>query len=152
MAAQNDDSGGKPLAQKSDAELKREARARIKHLDPTSAAELVNEVVGKQVSGSVGGFVNFLRGHGITGLAVGFVVGTQVQGVVKQLITSFIDPLTGILFGTALSESEFIWNGHGKDPFKWGAFVNTFIDFLFVLAVIYMLIKIFKLDKFDVKR
>jgi large-conductance mechanosensitive channel len=143
-------SAAKPLSQKSDAELKREARARLRHIDPAEAAELVNEVVSKQVSGSVNGFVNFLRENGITGLAVGFVVGTQVQGLVKQLIASFIDPLSVLLFGKALSSRTFTLHfDHKSADFGWGAFVYMLIDFLFVLIVIYAIIKFFKLDKLD---
>jgi hypothetical protein len=33
-----------------------------------------------------GDFIDFLRDHAIVGLAIGFVVGTQAQSVVKQLI------------------------------------------------------------------
>jgi hypothetical protein len=31
----------------------------------------------------VGGFIDFVREHAVVGLAVGFVIGTQVQTVVK---------------------------------------------------------------------
>src|SRR5579872_3032154 len=88
----------KPLAQKSEAELKREARARLKRLDPVVASELVNEAVSKQVRGSLSGFVQFLRDYSVLGLAIGFALGAQVQNVVKQLISSFIDPLFQLIF------------------------------------------------------
>src|SRR5579863_4219878 len=84
-----------PLSQKSPEQLKREARARLRHLDSATASELLNESLGKQV----GGFVNFLREHAIVGLAVGFVLATQVQSVVKQLINSFIEPLFQLITG-----------------------------------------------------
>lgn len=140
-------SEAKPLSQKSDAELKREARARLKHLDPETASELLNETVGKQV----GGFVTFLREHAIVGLAVGFVLATQVQSVVKQLIASFIDPVFQLFFGgQALSKRSVVWHFGGRSaPFGWGAFVYALIDFVFVAIAIYAIIKIFKLDKLD---
>lgn len=98
----------------------------------------------------VGGFVDFLREHAIVGLAVGFVVGTQVQSVVKQLISSFIDPLSKLFIGNQLSAQTVAvhWHGNTAD-FGWGAFVYVLIDFLLVVGVIYALIKIFKLDKLD---
>lgn len=96
------------------------------------------------------GFVNFLREHAIVGLAVGFIVGQQAQGVVKQLIASFIDPAFQLFFGKTLSGRTFtlhLFNNHAD--FGWGGMVYVLLNLFFVLAVIYALIKIFKLDKLD---
>lgn len=96
------------------------------------------------------GFVGFLRENAIIGLAIGFVVGTQVQVVVKQLISSFIDPLFQLLFGQALSQKTFELHLNGKVAvFGWGVFVYAVINFLFILLVIYVIIKFLKLDKLD---
>ena len=105
----------------------------------------------KRRTSAVSGFTEFLRQNAIVGLAVGFVIGTQVQGLVKQLIASFIDPLTALLFGgVALSSRVFTLHlGHQSAKFGWGALVYALIDFLFVLAVIYGIIKLFQLDKLD---
>jgi large conductance mechanosensitive channel len=105
------------------------------------------------LSGTVSGFTDFLRQNAIVGLAVGFVIGTQVQGLVKQLIASFIDPLTALLFGgVALSSRAFTLHiGKQHASFSWGAFVYALVDFLFVLAVIYGIIKLFQLDRLDKK-
>jgi large-conductance mechanosensitive channel len=98
----------------------------------------------------VHGFVGFLREKAIVGLAVGFVVATQVQTVVKQLITSFLDPLTTVLFGAKLSNRTFTWTWHGRhSDFAWGQFVYVLIDFFVVVITIYAIIKLFKLDKLD---
>jgi large-conductance mechanosensitive channel len=97
------------------------------------------------------GFVGFLREHSVVGLAVGFAIATQAQALVKQLITSFIDPLYALLFaGKKLSEKSTVLHFHGNEQaFGWGAFVYTLIDFLFVLLAIYLIIRFFKLDKLD---
>jgi large-conductance mechanosensitive channel len=99
----------------------------------------------------VGGFVSFLREHAIVGLAVGFAIATQLQAVIKQLISSFINPLYGLLFnGQQLSSNTATFHWHGRqEQFGWGAFVYTLIDFLFVIAVIYVAIRIFHLENFD---
>ncbi|MGC1176875.1 MAG: MscL family protein [Candidatus Saccharimonadales bacterium] len=99
----------------------------------------------------VGGFVTFLREHAVISLAVGFAIATQAQAVIKQLITSFIDPLYGLLLnGQKLSARVTTAHFHGRaQQFAWGAFVYALIDFLFVLAFIYAIIKIFNLDKLD---
>lgn len=154
MSETNTTPGSKPLSQKSDAELKRETRARLRHMDPVSATELVNEAVGKQVRGSVGGFVNFLRENAVLSLAVGFVFGTQVQAVVKQLISSFIDPLSELLFAgnKTLSNRTFTLHFEGRHAnFGWGALVYSLIDFLFIAIIVYAVIKLFQLDRLKPK-
>ncbi len=140
----------KPLSQKSDAELKREAKARLKRMDPSTAAGLVNEVVGKPVTG----FVNFLREHAIVGLAVGFVLGTQVQTVVKAFISGFIDPLFLLAFpgNKSLSQRTFTLSFDGRHAdFGWGAMAYALLDFLVVAGAIYLVIRLFQLDKLDKK-
>lgn len=110
-----------------------------------SKRQIVKEVV------PVGGFVNFLREHTVVTLAIGFAIATQAQAMIKQLVSSFIDPLWGLLFtGTTLSQKTFVLHFHGRsEQFAWGAFVYTFIDFFFVLLAIYLLIKIFALDRLE---
>ncbi len=99
---------------------------------------------------AVGGFVNFLREHAVVTLAVGFAIATQAQAVIKQLISSFIDPLYGLLFGQTLSAKSATLHLHGRtEHFAWGAFAYTLIDFLFVLAAIYAIVKVLNLDKLD---
>lgn len=107
------------------------------------------------VSKSVGGFVDFLREHAVVGLAVGFVLATQVQAVVKQLITSFIDPLFQLIFpgNKALSDRTFTLHFDGRHAnFGWGAVAYAVIDFLFIAVAVYIIIKFFKLDKLDKKK
>ena len=155
MADTNNTAGPKPLSQKSDTELRRETRARLRHMDPLAATELVNEAVGKQVKGSVDGFVNFLREYAVLGLAVGFVLGTQVQTVVRQLISSFIDPLFQLVFpgNQALSNRTFTLHFSGRHAnFGWGAFVYALIDFLFIAVIIYAVIKLFQLNRLKPKQ
>lgn len=101
----------------------------------------------------VSGFVSFLRERAIVGLAVGFVVATQVQGVVKQLIASFLDPLSKLLFGTKLSNQTFTLHLRDRSAeFGWGAFVYSLVTFLLIVASIYAIIKLFKLDKLDASK
>jgi large-conductance mechanosensitive channel len=96
----------------------------------------------------VGGFADFLREYTVVSLAIGFVVATQVQGLVKQLVAGFVDPSSKLLFGTALSQRTFTLHWHTRAAnFAWGEFVYGLIDFLFVLIVIYIIVKFFQLDR-----
>ena len=98
----------------------------------------------------VGGFADFLREYTVVTLAIGFVVAQQVQALVKQLVAAFIDPLSKLLFGTALSDRTFTLHFHDRAAnFAWGNFIYGVINFIFVLVVIYLIIKIFQLDKLN---
>jgi large-conductance mechanosensitive channel len=103
--------------------------------------------------GQVGGFVNFLQDYAVVGLALGFIVGQQANGVVKQFVASFLDPLTTVWFGQDLSTRTAILH-HNAAVVKvpWGAFVYSLIEFFLVLIAMYAIIKIFKLDRFVRKK
>ena len=97
----------------------------------------------------VGGFLNFLQEYAVVGLALGFIVGQQANGVVKQFVASFIDPLSQVWFGQNLSEKAATLH-HNQDVVKvpWGAFVYLLLEFFLVLIAMYAIIKIFRLDRF----
>jgi large-conductance mechanosensitive channel len=107
-------------------------------------------VVAKEVN-AVGGFLEFLREHAVVSLAVGFAIATQAQALIKQLITSFIDPAWALVFnGDKLSAKQSKIHWHGREQlFTWGAFAYAMLDFLFVLLAIYVLVKVFGLDKLE---
>jgi large-conductance mechanosensitive channel len=115
-----------------------------KHHGPAVDALLdTDDVVREQF----GGFVTFIREHAVVGLAVGFVIGTQAQKVMTQLVESFIKPGINVLIGGAnLDKRKFYFGG---EDFLWGAMVYVLLNLIVVLATIYILIKVFKLDKLD---
>ena len=96
------------------------------------------------------GFVDFLRKNGVVALSVGFVIATQVQVLSKQLISSFIDPLFTLLWGATLMTRSTTLTFDGRSAtFTIGAFIYGLINFLFVVLMLYVIIKVFKLDKLD---
>ncbi len=101
----------------------------------------------------VSGFLDFLKENAVMGLIIGYVLGTQVQALVKQLVASFLDPLTRLLFGTALSQRTFTLQLHGRYAnFGWGALVYSVVIFLLVLLTMYLVIRSLKLEKLDVNK
>ncbi|HZL08059.1 MAG TPA: MscL family protein [Candidatus Dormibacteraeota bacterium] len=115
---------------------------------PTGGRQHKPQIVVSPDIHPVSGFVDFLREHAVVGLAIGFVIGTQVQSLVKQLVSSFIDPLFKLLLGQALSQRTFTLDWHGRSAnFGWGGFVYALLDFLFVLATIYVVVKFLNLDE-----
>jgi large conductance mechanosensitive channel len=110
---------------------------------PSKAAVVVHEI------NPVSGFLSFLREYSVVGVAVGFIIALQSQTIMRQLVDSFINPAFGLLFGgQKLSQRTFVVTYHDRTAsFGWGIFIFTMINFVFLLLVIYLIIKIFKLDK-----
>ena len=96
------------------------------------------------------GFLNFLREHAVVGLAVGFIIGLQAQTFMRQLVDSFVTPMLTFLLGNDLIKKQFVLHKDGTAlAFTWGQFVYAFVNFLFVVLVVYLLVKIFRLDRLD---
>jgi large conductance mechanosensitive channel len=93
-------------------------------------------------------FIHFVREQGVVGLAVGFILGGAVSDLVKSLIDNVINPILGIILRQTqgLTQASFTLVGA---TVKYGALINTFINFCVVAAVVYFGIKKLGLDKLD---
>jgi large conductance mechanosensitive channel len=112
----------------------------------------LSQTVHSKTKGSVQGFVDFVRTQGIVGLAIGFVIGVQAKSLVDQFSASFVNPLLGLIVGTAdgLTSKKLIISVDGSTAvFAWGAFVYALINFLIIAAIIYFVFKWLRLDKLD---
>ncbi|HLD92054.1 MAG TPA: MscL family protein [Patescibacteria group bacterium] len=97
------------------------------------------------------GFINFIREQGVTGLAVGFILGGAVSKLVTAIVTDLINPLVGLALGSVegLKESYF---GIGSAKIMYGDLISVFIDFIVISFVVYFGVKLLKLDKLDKKK
>lgn len=100
---------------------------------------------------NVQGFVNFIREQGVIGLAVGFILGGSVTKVVSSLVTDIINPILGIFLGASENLKERTWEVGGVE-IMYGNFLNTFIDFLVIALVVYVLVKTMRFDRLDKKK
>jgi large conductance mechanosensitive channel len=92
---------------------------------------------------TVAGFIGFIRERGVTGLAIGFVLGTSVQKVVTSFVDNVINPGVGMLSGKEqLAEMS-------VGPFKVGAVLVSLVDFIILLFIIYVVFKLLRLDTLD---
>lgn len=131
------------------------AKQKVKHVAVTTQnkAKVLLDEPDEIVLKRLEGFVYFLREKAVVGLAVGFIIGQQAQGLIKQLVDSFITPFLNVLVGSNLAERKFtIVPGDNSTLVTWGKFVYVAINFIFVILAIYIIIKIFKLDKLDLPK
>ncbi len=97
------------------------------------------------------GFINFVREQGVVGFAVGFILGGAISKVVAAFVADIINPVLSIFFGlTGNLREAFLKVG----PIKilWGDFIATAIDFFVIACVVYLGVKILKLDRLDRKK
>ena len=107
---------------------------------------IANAGKGKLKSGT-SGFMTFIKEQNIVGLAVGLVLGTQAGATVNSLINNVFMPPIGLLLGS--TEGLVGWKiaiGTTGAEIALGAFINDLINFLVLAFVIYLVIKLLKLD------
>lgn len=97
------------------------------------------------------GFLEFIREQGVVGLAVGFILGGAVSKIVASIVNDLINPVLGLILGaTGDFKTAFFQVGSAK--IMWGNFIATTIDFIVIALVVYVGVKILKLDKLDKKK
>lgn len=96
------------------------------------------------------GFMDFVKAHGVVGLAVGLAIGAQVGTTVNVIVKNVIDPIVGFIVGNTdgLSAASFtIEAGSRSMTIGWGAVISSLITLLAVSAVVYFVVTGLKLDK-----
>ena len=81
------------------------------------------------------GFKNFIMRGNLVQLAVAVVIGTQFSGLVKQFVSSFVDPLLSLIGGTP-NFADLVFKV-GKATFTYGQFLTEALTFLISALVVY---------------
>jgi large conductance mechanosensitive channel len=88
------------------------------------------------------GFKNFIMRGNLVELAVAVVIGTQFSNLVKQFVSSFINPLLA-LFGGKPDFSNLLFTvgtGKHKGVFTYGTFLTEILTFLISALVVYFVL------------
>ena len=102
-------------------------------------------------------FFDFIRSQGVVGLAVGLVLGGAISVMVKSLIDNIIMPPLGLLLGSAdglkgLALTIGSTNNGQPVVLNYGIFLNDLVNFIIIALVIYFVVHLLKVDKFDKKK
>ena len=81
-------------------------------------------------------FINFVKGFGVIGLALGVVIGTASTQIVSSLVTNIIEPIIAKIGGVEDIANLVWWD------IKYGQFIADFIDFVILLFVVYVAVKV----------
>jgi len=100
--------------------------------------------------GMISDFKDFALGGSLIDMATGIIIGVASGKLISSLVNDVIMPPIGIALGgvnfsdlgTMLAETG--GGAKGLDPImlKWGAFAQNFIDFLIIMAVVFIIVKI----------
>jgi large conductance mechanosensitive channel len=85
-------------------------------------------------------FVAFVKGFGVIGLAIGVVIGGAVAKLVASLVDNVITPIIGIIVGGVKFDELVLKVGESK--IMYGMFISSLIDFLIIILVIYVAVKL----------
>jgi large conductance mechanosensitive channel len=102
------------------------------------------------------GFVDFVREQGVVGLAIGLILGFASKTVVDSLVNNIFNPLVGLVTGgislehktACISRND---AGACTTVMKYGQFLSDVISFLIVVAAVYLVFKLLKLERLDKK-
>lgn len=84
-------------------------------------------------------FKEFIARGNVMDLAVGVIVGAAFTAIVNSLVTNLINPLLGIFVGS-IDFSNLVLTV-GSAHFRYGAFINSVINFLIIAFVVFLLVK-----------
>lgn len=95
-----------------------------------------------KISKGVGDFKKFISRGNVVDMAVGVIIGAAFGKIVSSLVNDILMPFVGIFLGgvdfSALSVKI------GEAQIKYGAFVQTIIDFLIIAFTIFVVVKLFE--------
>jgi large conductance mechanosensitive channel len=103
------------------------------------------------------GFVDFVREQGVVGLAIGLILGFASKTLVDSLVNNIFNPLVGLVTGGISLEHKtacIARNSEGvcNTTLKYGQFLSDVLSFLIVVASVYLVFKILKLERLDKKK
>ena len=101
----------------------------------------------KERKGFVKEFKEFISRGSIVDMAVGVIIGGAFGKIVTSLVNDIIMPLIGLAVGKIDFAS--LMFKIGETEIKYGAFIQTIVDFLIVAFCIFVVIQIF--EKFKKK-
>lgn len=108
--------------------------------------EIIDAKTGKRVQ-IVSGFLEFMRERGVAGFAIGFILGGAAQKLVQSLMEDIINPFLGVFLGRTQDLTSYTIG-----VFKIGSFASSFINFVILGVVVYLIFKVLRLERLDVKK
>jgi large conductance mechanosensitive channel len=102
------------------------------------------------------GFFDFIRNHGVMSLAIGLFLGASLKTVLDSLEANVVNPLIGVVTGNINLNNSYVCLKHVAksctSKLNYGSFISSIIEFILAAFVVYIIIRILRLDKLDAKK
>lgn len=99
------------------------------------------------------GFFEFIRNHGIISLAIGLFLGASLKTVLDSLINGIVNPIIGVVTGNVNLSNSYLClktvSEKCTSKLNYGSFISSVIEFILAAFVVYLIIRILRLDKLD---
>ena len=100
--------------------------------------------------GMISDFKKFALSGNLIDMATGIIIGVASGKLISSLVNDVIMPPIGVALGgvnfsnLGIMLAETGGGEKGLDPIllKWGAFVQSFIDFLIIMFVVFIIVKV----------
>ena len=107
--------------------------------------------------GMISDFKEFAMGGNLIDMATGIIIGVASGKLISSLVNDVIMPPIGVALGgtnfanlgTKLADTGGGEKGLEPVMLKWGAFIQSFIDFLIIMAVVFIIVKIATRNKVE---
>lgn len=107
--------------------------------------------------GMISDFKEFAMGGNLIDMATGIIIGVASGKLISSLVDNVIMPPIGVAMGgvnfadLGYKLAETGGGEKGLEPLmlKWGAFVQSFIDFLIIMLVVFIIVKIATRNKVE---
>lgn len=93
-------------------------------------------------------FINFIRDRGISGFAVGFILGKATSDLIGSLVNDIINPVIGIVTGNFKDLSTMSYT-IGSATINYGNFIVLLINFIILALTVYIIFKVLRLERLD---
>ncbi len=94
------------------------------------------------------GFIGFIRERGISGFAIGFILGKATSDLIGAFVNDIVNPLIGIVTGNFQNLSK-LSTHIGSADVAYGDLIVQTLNFLILALVVYMLFKGLRLERLD---
>lgn len=84
-------------------------------------------------------FREFVMRGNVLDLAVGVIIGAAFGKIVSSLVNDLLTPVIGLLFGKIDFSEQAVTIG--ETAIRWGAFLQSIIDFVLVAFFIFLIVK-----------
>ena len=107
--------------------------------------------------GMMSDFKDFALGGSLIDMATGIIIGVASGKLISSLVSDVIMPPIGVAMGgvnfadLGYKLADIGGGEKGLEPImlKWGAFVQSFIDFLIIMLVVFIIVKISTRNKVE---